>query len=234
MIPLGFMRSLFCYAGMLAGCLLLAASGDAADDKKDDKKPEKTPAKEEKAVKAAPGAAPVQVQGKVAARRRLNAKAAAVAAQQNAAAPVQVLVAPAVQVRGAMQLKLVQPPQNPGPAGDNEYSEGITLSTDRNIKKILEAAQELLEEAAKNDSWGEAAGLLQQVLDVKEDVFIPVKRRSADGVEKTHQVSARAEANRLLEAMPAKGREFYELRFGAQAKGAAWKRSQEATVATRD
>ena len=117
-------------------------------------------------------------------------------------------------------MQLAQPPgpQAPGAGGDNEYSEGITLSTDRNIKKILEAAQELLDEAAKNESWGEAAGLLQQVLDVKEDVFIPVKRKSADGVEKTHQVSARAEANRLLESMPTKGREFYELRFGAQAK----------------
>ena len=38
--------------------------------------------------------------------------------------------------------------------------------------------------------------------------------RSADGLEKTHQVSARSEANRMLEVMPAKGREFYELVSG--------------------
>jgi outer membrane protein assembly factor BamB len=187
---------------MLAALLFVAASGsadDKKDDKKDAKKTETAPAKQEKVEKAAPRAAPVQVQGK-------------------AAAPVQLQVVAPAAGGVAVQMRLGQPPvQTPG-AGDNEYSEGITLSTDRNIKKILEAAQELLEEAAKNDSWGEAAGLLQQVLDVKEDVFIPVKRRSANGIEKTHQVSARAEANRLLESMPPKGREFYELRFGAQAK----------------
>jgi outer membrane protein assembly factor BamB len=186
---------------LLLACLVLASSGGVADEKKDGKKADKAPAKAQKAEKVAAPA---------------PAKAAP-------AMPVQAQVLPG----GPMQMQLVQPPQPPGPGGDNEYAEGITLATDRNIKKLLEAAQELLDEAAKNDSWGEAAGLLQQVLDVKEDVFIPVKRRGADGTEKTHQVSARAQANRLLESMPAKGREFYELRFGAQAKALLDKAKKE-------
>jgi outer membrane protein assembly factor BamB/tetratricopeptide (TPR) repeat protein len=201
-ILIGYARHLLCYASIVSACLFLGVSGGVADDKKDEKKTE---------------AAQAKTQGKDAAQ---PAKGAPPAPRPAAPAPG---LAPALPAGVMQQL----PAQAPGANNDNEYSEGITLATDRNIKKILEAAQELIDEAAKNDSWGEAAGLLQQVLDVKEDVFVPVKRRSADGVEKTHQVSARSEANRMLEAMPAKGREFYELRFGAQAKALLEKAKKE-------
>jgi outer membrane protein assembly factor BamB len=191
---LGSARSALCYASIVTACLFLGVTGtDAQEKKSDDKKADE---------KKAPAAA------------KEGAKAEAPAQNNAKGPPPPVAKANVVIVPNPAGQQM--PAQSPG--NDDHYSEGITLSTDRNIKKILEAAQELVEEAAKNNSWSEAAGLLQQVLDVKEDVFVPTKRRSVDGQEKTLQVSARSEANRLLESMPAKGREFYELRFGAQAR----------------
>jgi outer membrane protein assembly factor BamB/tetratricopeptide (TPR) repeat protein len=107
-------------------------------------------------------------------------------------------------------------PAGPGNAPtDNELTDAITLPTDRQIKKRLEAAQD---DYIKHEAWTEAAALLQSVLNSKEDVFVPVKRKGRDNQEKVHLVSARKEANRLIGTMPASGLEFYESLYGTQAR----------------
>jgi outer membrane protein assembly factor BamB len=101
-----------------------------------------------------------------------------------------------------------------GPSSDSEFTDAITLPTDRQVKKRLEAAQD---DYIKHESWAEASQLLQKVLNSKEDVFVQVRRKTG-GQEKVHWVSARAEANRLLGTMPANGLQFYELQQGPEAK----------------
>jgi outer membrane protein assembly factor BamB len=120
------------------------------------------------------------------------------------------VVFPAQRIIGG---QFVPPGASAGQA--NDLTDAITLPTDRTVKKRLEAAQD---DYIKNESWAEACQLLQFVLDNKEDVFVQVKRRDADGQEKTHWVSAKAEANRLIGTMGTKGLEFYELQYGANAK----------------
>jgi outer membrane protein assembly factor BamB len=113
------------------------------------------------------------------------------------------------------QLKLAPPLGAATPPADGELEGALTLPTDRQTKKRLEAAQD---DYIKHEAWKEAASLLQSVLNSKEDVFVPIKRKGADNQEKTHLVSARKEANRLIGTMPANGLEFYESLYGTQAK----------------
>jgi outer membrane protein assembly factor BamB len=89
------------------------------------------------------------------------------------------------------------------------FSDAITFPTDRKAKTSLNLAEDFI----KEQSWGEAARILQSLLESKEDVFVEVQR---DG--KPSRASLWREANRLIGAMPPKGREFYELQYGARAK----------------
>ncbi len=89
------------------------------------------------------------------------------------------------------------------------FADSFSFPTDRKARRTLEAAEDFI----KDHSWGEAAKLLQSLLDTKEDVFVEVKHGEA-----THWTSLKSEANRLLGTMPAEGRAFYELQFGARAK----------------
>jgi len=117
-------------------------------------------------------------------------------------------------------------PTPPGTAAEepkdaNDFSHAMTLPTDNKLQKKMEAAQDIINENIKNpkaETWGEAARLLQSLLDGKEDVFVQVKRKDKAGKEAVHWISVRAEANRLLGTMPAQGKEFYELRYGATAR----------------
>jgi outer membrane protein assembly factor BamB len=98
---------------------------------------------------------------------------------------------------------------------DNEFTDAITLPTDRQVKKRLEAARD---NYIKYEAWGEAASLLQKILDSKEDVFVQVRQTAANNQEKVRWVSAKAEANRLLGTMPPQGLPFYELQYGPTAR----------------
>src|SRR6267378_230734 len=137
-----------------------------------------------------------------------------------------------------MQRAWAQPVPPPAPAGAvpavppgttpeeqakdaNDFSHAMTLPTDNKLQKKMEAAQDIINENIKNskaETWGEAARLLQSLLDGKEDVFVQVKRKDKAGKEAVHWISVRAEANRLLGTMPSQGKEFYELRYGATAR----------------
>lgn len=103
---------------------------------------------------------------------------------------------------------LPAPPAGVASSPENEFTDAITLPTDRQVKKRLEAARD---NYIKFEAWGEAARLLQIILDSKEDVFI-------HDPEKVRWVSAKAEANRLLGTMPPEGIQFYELQYGSSAR----------------
>jgi outer membrane protein assembly factor BamB len=113
---------------------------------------------------------------------------------------------------GQAQIKAA-PVAVPAPPNDPNHKTGmtdaVTFPTDRKAKRSIEKAQDLIQEGA----WGEAANLLQKLLDTPEDIFIEVER-----MEGAHWTSLHLEANRLISTMPAQGRQFYELQFGARAR----------------
>ncbi len=111
------------------------------------------------------------------------------------------------------------PAQPGGPeAAKEEMTDALSMPTDRKAEKSIQAAQDLI----KEESRGQAASILQKLLESKEDIFVEVERRTKgpDGKEQVtrQRTSLRVEANRLLGTMPAKGLEFYELQNGARAK----------------
>jgi outer membrane protein assembly factor BamB len=168
----------------------------AKDEKKADDKKDK-PAKKEEAKKDE------------AQKDEVKKEAAAPAAGGNAVVQVQAVPA-------------VAPPAPPGTAAtppnpEDDLTDAITLPTDRKIKQRLELAD--VDYIGKK-AWGDAARLLQSVLDIKEDVFVQVERLGANKQKRKRWVSARVEANRLLGKMPAEGLQFYELQYGPQARKA--------------
>lgn len=77
----------------------------------------------------------------------------------------------------------------------------------RELTQKLQLARQLLAERR----YAEAVGLLDALLETEEDYFL--LDASSRGVR-----GLRAEAQRLLGAMPREGRELYELRYGARAR----------------
>jgi outer membrane protein assembly factor BamB/tetratricopeptide (TPR) repeat protein len=98
--------------------------------------------------------------------------------------------------------------------GESEFTDALTLPVDRQARRRLDAAEDLI----KEEAWGEAARQLQLLLDNKEDVFLQVKRKDVKGAEVQHWTSVRSEANRLIGSMPENGLQFYELQYGDAAK----------------
>lgn len=98
----------------------------------------------------------------------------------------------------------------PVPAG-----EPVTLPTDRQARKRLDLALERV----KAEQWPEAVRALQGLLDAPEDLFIERKSTDKDGKPVVQRLSARAEADRVLGGLPAKGLEFYHLRYEQAARG---------------
>jgi outer membrane protein assembly factor BamB len=95
-------------------------------------------------------------------------------------------------------------------AGEDEarFTDRIRLPVDRSANRKIERVKEWIEK----EEWGDAVRLLQSILNSPEDVVLKD--------EKGRWVSVRYEANRILGEMPANGRQFYELEYGAQARAA--------------
>jgi outer membrane protein assembly factor BamB len=93
------------------------------------------------------------------------------------------------------------------------FGPALLLPADTGLSKKLQAVRDYI--ATKE--WEEAARLLQGLLDLPEDVFLPVTRRGPDGKEITVAVSLRAETDRLLAALPRPGLEAYEALVGKRA-----------------
>jgi outer membrane protein assembly factor BamB len=97
-----------------------------------------------------------------------------------------------------------------GPAGKPEDEDGfgdrVILPRDRTAERKVARVKEMIQE----EDWGNAAKVLQSLLNVKEDVFLQD--------EKGRWVSVRTEANRIIGQMPRDGQQFYEQQVGAEAR----------------
>lgn len=90
----------------------------------------------------------------------------------------------------------------------NEESESVFFPVDRATLQRLTKAQELLDEAR----YAEAVKLLGSILEGPEDFFF------RPDAEQPMYRSLKAEAQRLIASMSAKGRQQYELEYGARAR----------------
>ncbi len=107
-------------------------------------------------------------------------------------------------------------PAPPPPLGDSttkgeeptEFTDRVKLPQDRTAKRKIEESIRLVNEDPP--AWGDAVALLQTVLDVQEDLFMKD--------EKGRWVSVRAEANRIIGSLPRHGLQFYEQKFGIDAR----------------
>jgi outer membrane protein assembly factor BamB len=99
-------------------------------------------------------------------------------------------------------------PDEPSKAGEPP----LTVPRDVKVARTLDAAEDFL----KEKDWHDAVRALQSIL-AREDVFLERKVKDKDGRESVQWLSARAEANRLLDSLPREGREAYETAFAAKA-----------------
>jgi outer membrane protein assembly factor BamB len=93
----------------------------------------------------------------------------------------------------------------------------VTLPLDRSAKRKLATVRDYVQE----ESWPEAIRLIQAILDAPEDGFLPrsaLAKRPGDPSAGPRWISARAEAERLLAELPARGLEFYQLTYEATAR----------------
>jgi outer membrane protein assembly factor BamB len=190
-----------------------AAPGKADEVKKEAQK-EKAPAKEDKAEakdKAAKEEKAAAKEEKAAAAKE-EAKAAKEEAKAADAAQPAAAGAAAAPANG----KAAAPAGPPTPP-EGELTHSLTLPSDRKLKQRLEVARDYIQKG-QTDDWGTPCKTLQQVLKSKEDVFVQLRVKDANGREKSRWVSARAEANRLLGTMPTQGLETYQLLYGTEAK----------------
>ncbi|MBA4064310.1 MAG: hypothetical protein C0501_11475 [Isosphaera sp.] len=88
---------------------------------------------------------------------------------------------------------------------------------DRDHKNQLQAAREYLE--FKDIPWGTVAPLLQSILTSPTDSFFDVVQ-VVGGEKRVHRISVRTEANRIIDAFPKAGLEFYQQAYGQQASAA--------------
>jgi outer membrane protein assembly factor BamB/tetratricopeptide (TPR) repeat protein len=103
------------------------------------------------------------------------------------------------------------PPGAEGPAAPEKTTEPVGLPNDEWAQQgpiKLQAARDY----AREKDWPEAVRLLQVILD-REDRF----RRDGEG-KNVRWLSLRTEAERMLEALPAAGRDFYALSYEGPAR----------------
>lgn len=109
--------------------------------------------------------------------------------------------------------------KQPAEPGRPQFSLLINLPTDRDLERKLEAIREYMQVGA----FREVTQALQDILDHRQDCFVPVSRADTKTISWR---SAHAEANRLLGSMPAKGRQVYEVLSGGRA-GALLKEAKD-------
>jgi outer membrane protein assembly factor BamB len=104
-----------------------------------------------------------------------------------------------------------QPKKGPGAPG--EFDPNVSLPEDRGYKVQIEAAEDYI----RLENWEEATGILQKLVDIQEDKFTPVLRKTPQGQEAYVWRSVKQEANRLIGALPPNGRKFYQDTYGPPA-----------------
>ena len=90
----------------------------------------------------------------------------------------------------------------------DQDAENVFLPPDRSVLQQLARAKQML----ADEEYAEAAHLLDKILEEEEDSFYQADKNSL------HHRSLKAEAQRLIGAMPDRGLQTYRLKFGAAAK----------------
>ena len=112
-------------------------------------------------------------------------------------------------VPGVGPAQVFAPPDSlPGASPDP-----VLLPTDRKTSNQIKAAHEYI--AAKD--WDNAVRLLQRVLDDSEDSLLESEVKDAQGNVRVLRTSARAEAERLIAALPKQGLATYRVKVGGLA-----------------
>jgi outer membrane protein assembly factor BamB/tetratricopeptide (TPR) repeat protein len=165
-----------------------------------------------------------------------------VEAQPDKAPPVPpkaVIEAPAMAPAAAVRMQLMQaqvqgkvvfqpigpgggmPGMPGGPMGGDKAGgsvasqlSGIKIIEKSEFRQVINVARDCV----KDKAWEEAVTALQALLDNKEDHYVQVRDKDAQGKEVLRWTSVKFEANNLLGTMPAEGLEVYELRYGGRAK----------------
>jgi outer membrane protein assembly factor BamB/tetratricopeptide (TPR) repeat protein len=87
---------------------------------------------------------------------------------------------------------------------------GVSLPKDeKGYKNKIQAAIDYTQER----KWEIAIKALQDLVDIKEDVFVQRPHKTPGGKERMHYVSVKTEANRLIGALPKEGLEIYRLTY---------------------
>jgi hypothetical protein len=110
-------------------------------------------------------------------------------------------------------------PEGPGwarAAGQDPPKPALSpsLRADAALVRQLDVAGDYLQA----ESWVELTAILQALLDRSEDALVAVKRPGKDGKEVASWTGIRAEAARLLAALPPDGRAVYDARYGPRAR----------------
>jgi outer membrane protein assembly factor BamB len=115
---------------------------------------------------------------------------------------------------------------DPGTAAETELIPSLRADTPLVLK--LDAARAFLQ----REAWAEAVPLLQALLDAPDDALIPVKDSPKVGKAVVRWTGVRAEAARLLGALPPRGRAIYQAACGPPARAllAEARRKQDARL----
>jgi outer membrane protein assembly factor BamB len=113
----------------------------------------------------------------------------------------------------ALPPKVTLRPSETDPYKDAFDFSGLTLPTDNELKKQIQAAVDYIHE----EDWATATRTLQRLVERYQDVFVQLLRNGPDGKERLAWVSVKSEANRLIGKLPRKGMEFYKLTYGPPA-----------------
>jgi outer membrane protein assembly factor BamB len=90
----------------------------------------------------------------------------------------------------------------------------VSLPSDTRARRKLEAARDYI----KANDWNEAVQVLQNLLDAREDLFLPKDEPPVRGRATVYSQSLRDEADRLLADLPPKGLEAYNTVYGPKAR----------------
>lgn len=100
-----------------------------------------------------------------------------------------------------------------GPYLDPEFSDSFSLFKDDKYRRRIEAVVDYINE----ENWVVACDNLQNLVELKEDVFVPLIRKGPGDKQTKVWVAVKSEADRLIATLPPKGKDHYQLTFGPPA-----------------
>lgn len=101
----------------------------------------------------------------------------------------------------------------PAKAADRAFTDAVTVPTDREARRLIQAAQDYI----KKKEWRVAAECLQSLLESREDSFLEIDGATEQGKPEKRRISVRSEANRMIGDLPPDGLEFYQVQYGQAA-----------------